>query len=99
LRGALLLGSDGSVETPIIPGQRAPLLISPSTARPLRGGSRLKRSIANFVAADLTGLTRIIKHKLKKIQYRPELINGCLTETGLTIELTKIEKAETTSST
>ncbi|MFE9923035.1 hypothetical protein ACFYQA_16035, partial [Streptomyces sp. NPDC005774] len=32
----------GSVRTPIIPGQRAPLLISPSTARPLRGGSRLR---------------------------------------------------------
>ncbi|MEU5548028.1 transposase, partial [Streptomyces sioyaensis] len=61
--------------------------------------SVLKRSIANFVAADLTGLTRIIKHKLKKIQYCPELINGCLTQTGLTMELTKIEKAATTSST
>ncbi|MCY0963561.1 hypothetical protein OTB19_43220, partial [Streptomyces sp. H27-H5] len=52
LRGALLLGSDGSVETPIIPGQRAPLLISPSTARPLRGGSRLK------APAELTGKER-----------------------------------------
>jgi hypothetical protein len=30
----------------------------------------LKRSIANFAAADLNGLTRIVKRKLKKIQYR-----------------------------
>ena len=48
--------------------------------------SLLKRSIANFAAADLDGLVRIIKRKLKKIQYRPHLIDGCLTATGLTIE-------------
>ncbi len=48
--------------------------------------SLLKRSIANFAAADLPGLVRIIKRKLKKIQYRPHLINGCLAATGLTIE-------------
>ncbi|MCW2948071.1 MAG: hypothetical protein JWR24_4788, partial [Actinoallomurus sp.] len=28
----------------------------------------------------------IIKRKLKKIQYRPHLIDGCLAKTGLTIE-------------
>jgi hypothetical protein len=48
--------------------------------------SLLKRSIANFAAADLDGLVRIIKRKLKKIQYRPHLIDGCLTATGLKIE-------------
>jgi len=32
------------------------------------------------------GLVRIIKRKLKKIQYRPHLINGCLAATGLRIE-------------
>ena len=54
---------------------------------PLEGiWSLLKRSIASFVAADLDGLVRIIKRKLKKIQYRPRLINGCLATTGLTIE-------------
>lgn len=47
--------------------------------------SLLKRSIANFIVADLTGLTRIIKRKLKKIRYRPHLINGCLKQTGLTL--------------
>ena len=46
-------------------------------------------------AADLVG---IIKRKLKKIQYRPELIDGCLAETGLTMELTKISPSDTTSS-
>jgi hypothetical protein len=32
------------------------------------------------------GLVRIIKRELKKIQYRPHLINGCLAATGLRIE-------------
>ena len=45
--------------------------------------SLLKRSIANFAAADQAGLVRIIKRKLKKIQYRPHLIDGCLAATGL----------------
>jgi transposase len=48
--------------------------------------SLLKRSIVNFAAADLDGLVRIVKRKLKKIQYRPHLINGCLAGTGLTLE-------------
>jgi transposase len=48
--------------------------------------SLLKRSVANFAAADLDGLVRILKRKLKKIQYRSHLIDGCLAATGLTIE-------------
>lgn len=43
--------------------------------------SLAKRSMAN-----LDHLTRIVKRKLKKIQYRPHLIDGCLAETGLIIE-------------
>jgi len=39
--------------------------------------------MANFAAADLDGLARIVK--LKKIQYRPHLIDGCLAGTGLTL--------------
>jgi transposase len=48
--------------------------------------SLLKRSIANFAAADVDGLVRIIKRKLRKIQYRPHLIDDCLAVTGLKIE-------------
>ncbi|MDQ0718371.1 transposase [Streptomyces luteogriseus] len=48
--------------------------------------SLLKRAIANFVATDLRGLVRIVKRKLKKIQFRPHLIDGCLAGTGLIIE-------------
>ena len=39
--------------------------------------SLTKRAMANFAAADLGGLVRIIKRKLKKVQYRPHLIDGC----------------------
>ena len=42
--------------------------------------------MVNFAAADVNGLVRIIKRKLKKIQYRPHLIDGCLASTGLTFE-------------
>jgi hypothetical protein len=42
--------------------------------------------MANFAAPDLDGLVRIVKRKLKKIQYRPHLIDGCLAATGLKIE-------------
>ena len=42
--------------------------------------------MANFAAADLNSLVRLVKRKLKKIQYRPRLINGCLAATGLRIE-------------
>ena len=45
--------------------------------------SLLKQSMVNFAAADLDGLVRIVKRKLKKIQYRPGLIEGCLAGTGL----------------
>jgi transposase len=48
--------------------------------------SLLKRAIASFAAADLDALVRIVKRKLKKIQYRPHLIDGCLAGTGLVIE-------------
>jgi hypothetical protein len=42
--------------------------------------------MANFAAADLDGLVRISKRKLKKIRYRLHLIYGCLAGTDLTIE-------------
>jgi hypothetical protein len=39
--------------------------------------SLLKRAIANFAAPSLGCLARIVKRKLKKIQYRPHPIDGC----------------------
>lgn len=48
--------------------------------------SLLKRAIANFVATGLSSLVRIVKRKLKKIQFRPHLIDGCHAGTGLITE-------------
>jgi len=45
--------------------------------------SLIKRDIGNLAAADLGQITRAVKHRLKRIQYRPDLVDGCLTGTGL----------------
>lgn len=61
--------------------------------------SLLKRHLADFAAADLAHLTRVIKRKLKKIQYRPHLVDGCLPPTGLTMDHKPIRPPDTMSST
>ena len=48
--------------------------------------SLVKREIGNLAAGDLTPITRAVKRRLKRIQYRSELIDGCLATTGLTLE-------------
>nr|WP_078869667.1 transposase [Streptomyces sp. NRRL B-1347] len=60
--------------------------------------SLLKRAIANFVATNLVGLERIVKRKLKKLQYRPDLIDGCLIGTGLLIAAEELAEPEPASS-
>ncbi|MBX7554407.1 hypothetical protein K1Y78_42355 [Streptomyces sp. tea 10] len=61
--------------------------------------SLLKRHLADFAAADLTHLTRVIKRKLKKVQYRSHLVDGCLPPTGLTMDEDTIKPPDSTSST
>jgi hypothetical protein len=47
----------------------------------------LKRGVlANLAAASFAHLVQVIRHGLKKIQYQPGLIEGCLAGTGLTLE-------------
>jgi hypothetical protein len=47
----------------------------------------LKRGVlANLAVASLGHLVQVIRHGLKKIQYRPGLIEGCLAGTGLTLD-------------
>ncbi|MEW1914570.1 transposase [Kitasatospora sp. NPDC085895] len=48
--------------------------------------SLVKRDIGNLAAANLTQITRAVKRRLKRIQYRPDLVDGCLTQTGLTMD-------------
>lgn len=45
--------------------------------------SLVKRDIGNLAAADLEQITCAVKRKLKMLQYRPEVIDGCLSGTGL----------------
>lgn len=61
--------------------------------------SLLRRHLADFAAADLTHLTRVVKRKLKKTQYRPHLVDGCLPPTGLTMDEDAIRPPDSTSST
>jgi len=49
--------------------------------------SVLKRGVlANLAVAGFGHLVQVIRHGLKKIQYRPGLIEGCLAGTGLVLE-------------
>jgi hypothetical protein len=45
--------------------------------------SSLKRSMANLAPGSITDLHRIAKNRLKAMQYKPALIDGFLTATGL----------------
>jgi transposase len=45
--------------------------------------SHLKRSLANLAKRNLAQLTAVIKTRLKRMQYRPNLLDGFLASTGL----------------
>ena len=45
--------------------------------------SHLKRSLANSAKRDISQLTALIKTRLRRMQYRPGLLDGFLTKTGL----------------
>jgi len=45
--------------------------------------SHLKRSLANLAKRNLAQLTVLIKTRLKRMQYRPALLDGFLASTGL----------------
>ncbi|MFI8326888.1 transposase [Streptomyces sp. NPDC085529] len=48
--------------------------------------SLVKRDIGNLAAADLSQIARAVKRKLKQIQYRRHLVDGCLIGTGLIMD-------------
>ncbi|GAB3809386.1 IS630 family transposase [Micromonospora zhanjiangensis] len=48
--------------------------------------SHLKRSIGNLAVRGVDHLLTIIRNRLKRIQYRPDLLDGFLTHTGLTLD-------------
>jgi putative transposase len=49
--------------------------------------SHLKRSLGNLTIHGIDHLATIVKNRLKRIQYRPELPNAFFTHTGLTLDL------------
>jgi hypothetical protein len=48
--------------------------------------AHLKRDLGNLVACTVDQLAATVKTLLKRIQYRPELIDGFLAQTGLSVE-------------
>jgi hypothetical protein len=46
----------------------------------------MKNGLGNLAARDVDQLAAIIKNRLKRIQYRPALIDGFLAQTGLSLE-------------
>ena len=45
--------------------------------------SNLKRSLANLVKQDIGQLTALVKTRLRRMQYRPGLLEGFLAKPGL----------------
>ncbi|MFF4652614.1 hypothetical protein [Streptomyces sp. NPDC001380] len=45
-----------------------------------------KRGLGHLAAADLAQLTRIVKRRLKQIQYRPHLVDARFAETRLILD-------------
>ena len=46
----------------------------------------MKNGLGNLMALNVDQLAAIVKNRLKRIQYRPALIDGFLARTGLTLE-------------
>jgi len=45
--------------------------------------SNLKRSLANLIKHDISQLTALLKTRLKRMQYRPGILEGFLAKTRL----------------
>ena len=48
--------------------------------------ANMKNGLGNLAARNVDELAAIVKNRLKRIQYRPALIDGFLAQTGLTLE-------------
>ncbi|HYB14974.1 MAG TPA: hypothetical protein VEF71_05830 [Streptosporangiaceae bacterium] len=46
----------------------------------------MKNGLGNLAVHDVDQLATVMKSRLKRIQYRPALIDGFLAQTGLTLE-------------
>jgi putative transposase len=50
--------------------------------------ANLKNGLGNLAAHSIDDLARMVRTRLKRMQYRPDLINGFLAETGLVLQPT-----------
>jgi transposase len=48
--------------------------------------ANMKNGLGNLAASNVDQLAAIVRNRLKRIQYRPQLIDGFLAQTGLTLE-------------
>jgi transposase len=48
--------------------------------------SLVNHDLGNLAAADLGQITRTVKRKVKMLQYRPRLLDSCLTGSGLALD-------------
>ena len=48
--------------------------------------SHLKRGLGNCAATGIDQLVALVKTRLKRLQYRPELLDGFLGQTGLVLQ-------------
>ena len=48
--------------------------------------ANMKNGLGNLMASNAGQLAAIVRNRLKRIQYRPALIDGFLAQTGLTLE-------------
>jgi putative transposase len=48
--------------------------------------ANMKNGLGNLAASSIDQLAAIVRNRLKRIQYRPQLIDGFLAQTGLTLE-------------
>ena len=48
--------------------------------------ANMKNGLGNLAVRNVDQLAAVIKNRLKRVQYRPALIDGFLAQTGLTLE-------------
>jgi putative transposase len=46
----------------------------------------MKNGLGNLAVRNVDQLAAVVKNRLKRIQYKPALIDGFLAQTGLTLE-------------
>ncbi|MEU9617305.1 transposase [Streptomyces sp. NPDC048209] len=49
--------------------------------------AHVKRSLANLASVALDRLETLVRNRLKRLQYRPDILDGFLTGTGLSLDL------------